>query len=281
MSSLSGQKRQRDMYKCLCCGEIQNGWKSFMLHVAHSPLCAEREAGCELYDPQQAATTRLNTLAGESSYAADIQSHMVQSYSELYYEKFVQETTIQSSIQDGLVSGMISKMKAEVYRRLARTPAEEQELEKVIGTVFDVHQGIETAQLRHGVLSRTVHPVKPQKRGLIDRPDGEGLATGPRSGDYVYDVPVPQELESMLASDPSLLSKLKAASDSWAQERPEPAPDARHRVRDLATPIEDTHPADSEFVLISSRDPVGCVVDLAVPRRAHAMLRELGHDCAV
>ena len=117
---------------------------------------------------------------------------------------------------------LASMMKAEVYRRLARTAKERQTLEETIGDIFDVHAGIETSAKEETVLRRAVKPVKPQKRLLVDRPDKDGKATGPRRGDFVYDVPVIAELEAMLANNPQLQAQLKAASDKWAETRPAP-----------------------------------------------------------
>ena len=86
-------------------------------------------------------------------------------------------------------------MKDEVLRRLASNPEERRTLEQQIRTVFEVHAGIETSAMEEGVLRRTVNPVAPCKRELIDRPDAQGAPQGPRRNDFVYDVPVNHEPE--------------------------------------------------------------------------------------
>ena len=134
----------------------------------------------------------------------------------------VERTCIQTNIKENLVQPLMDKVKAECLRRLASTPAERQTLEQQIGAVFEVHRGIETTEREEGALRRAIQPVPHTKRELIDRPDENGAATGSRRGDFVYDVPIDKELSAMLAADPSLLAQLQQASDSWAQEQPQP-----------------------------------------------------------
>ena len=62
--------------------------------------------------------------------------------------------------------------------------------------------------------------MEPVQRPLIDAPDASGKATGPRHGDFAYDVPITVELDSMLRNNPDLLTQIKAASDAWALEAP-------------------------------------------------------------
>lgn len=209
-------------YRCSACGEICKGWAGFRVHRGKSPFCEDEDATAEVYDEAAEATAELNRRVGEASYAADMQAHMVNSYADLYYEKMVGRTCIQGTIKEGLVEPMVKKIKDEIYLRLAKTPADSKTLEGTIGTVFDVHRGIETAAKEEGVLRRTVKPVTPVKRALVDRPGADGAPTGPRTGDYVYDVPIASELEAMLGTNPELLAQLKAASDSWACEQPAP-----------------------------------------------------------
>ena len=111
-----------------------------------SPFCEDEDATAEVYDEAAEATAELNRRVGEASYArADMQAHMVNSYADLYYEKMVGRTCIQGTIKEGLVEPMVKKIKNEIYLRLAKTPADRKTLEDTIGTVFDVHRGIETA----------------------------------------------------------------------------------------------------------------------------------------
>ena len=67
--------------------------------------------------------------------------------------------------------------------------------------------------------SASSKPVKPQRRELIDAPDESGQPTGPRSGDYVYDVPVSDELEKMLEADPALLAQAPVFPYGTPQEQ--------------------------------------------------------------
>ena len=150
-------------------------------------------------------------------------AHLVQQYSHLYYQKFVPQTTIQNDIKEQLVEPMVQKMKDEIYRRLASNLPEQRALDEQIGTVFDVHSGIHSTLDERSIARQTFNPVTPKKRPLIDRPNARGQSTGPRSGDFVWDLPMQPELESMLAADPTLLEQLKAASASWAQQS-SPAP---------------------------------------------------------
>ena len=134
----------------------------------------------------------------------------------------VERTCIQEDIKEGTVEPLVAKMKQEIFRRLAKTPAEQQTLEQQIGTVFNVHQGIESTAREESTLRGMIQPVKPVKRELIDRPDEFGAAGGLRHGDFAYDVPVEEELKAMVQADPNVLAQLKAASDAWAKERPSP-----------------------------------------------------------
>ena len=190
-------------------------------HLSDFPLCANEDAGFEVYDPAAEAASKMQQSAAEAAYAADVQTHLVQQYSNLHYQKLVPQSVIQNNIKEDLVEPMVNKMKEEIYRRLAHgDPAKLRSLEEQVGTVFDVHRGIYSASSERHATREMFKPVTPVKRPLIDSPDSAGRSTGPRSGDFVWDVPVKSELESMLAADPTLLEQLRAASDSWAHHHP-------------------------------------------------------------
>ena len=74
-------------------------------------------------------------------------------------------------------------------------------MEQQIGVVFDVHREIESAAKEETALKRLLRPVEPQRRELIDRPDESGAPTGPGRGDFVYDMPLKEELEAMVKAD--------------------------------------------------------------------------------
>jgi hypothetical protein len=210
-------------YQCTECEQrLGTTWRSFQSHLDHSPYCAENNAQFVHVSVEQEATEKLNDRVGEASYAADVQSHMVAGYGELIYKRMVDKTCVQEAVKENVVDPLVHKMKEEIYRRLAKTPAERQSLEAQIGTVFQVHRGIETSAKQEGTLRRMVSPVEPKKRELVDRPDSNGLATGTRRGDFVYDVPIADELQMMLKQDPTLLAQLRQASDSWGAQRPAP-----------------------------------------------------------
>ena len=112
----------------------------------------------------------------------------------------------------------MGKLKDEVLRRLANTPSEYESLEAIIGTVFDVHRGIETTAKEDRALRTSVKPVQPVPRELIDAPDENGQATGPRKSDFVYDISIKEELEAMVRADPTILEQLRERADEWVRE---------------------------------------------------------------
>ena len=88
--------------------------------------------------------------------------------------------------------------------------------------VFDVHRGLETTAKEENALKKLVEPVAPQARELVDKPDEDGQPTGPRRGDFVYDVPIRDELKAMVKANSGLLDELRTASDAWAQSARKP-----------------------------------------------------------
>ena len=164
-------------------------------------------------------------------------------YAELRYGKMVPNTVVQTNVKEDLVMPLVSKMKDETYRRLgATTPEEWQDLEKLIGSVFDVHKGIESEKREDGVLRRGLKIVAPVSRRLIDAPDKNGKPTGPRRGDVAWDMPMKEELESWLQQDPSLLAQLRQASDEWARSKPAPGSTKRVYVDVSDGDIVRNHP---------------------------------------
>ena len=158
-------------WRCLACNEVFAKHAHWVKHVERSPFC--EDAKCERFDPRQEKFAKMCAAAGESSYASDVQQHLVGTYATLQYEKLVPRTCIQSVVKEQLVEPLAAKMKDEVLRRLASNPEERRTLEQQIRTVFEVHAGIETSAMEEGVLRRTVNPVAPCKRELIDRPDAQ------------------------------------------------------------------------------------------------------------
>ena len=143
------------------------------------------------------------------------------SYADLRYNKMFASTAVQSHVKERLVDGLVSKMKAEIYRRLGETTTSDgQSVEAAIGSVFEVHRDIESMYKEDQELRGNLNLVNPEKRELIDAPDENGMPTGPRRGDFVYDMPIRAELEAMLQQNPNLLVQLRQASDKWAKTKP-------------------------------------------------------------
>lgn len=208
--------------RCEECGKECVGWGSWAHHLGDSQLCREVGAECEPYDPETEARERLQVDTGQAAYETDMRAHMCEQYSALVYDRLCDRQSVQSGVKESLVEPMVAKMKAEIYQRLARTPAELQTLDQQIGTVFEVHRGIETAIKEETAVRAMYNVVKPVKRDLIDAPDDDGKPTGPRRGDFVYDVPIKEELEAMVLAEEGLLDRLRAAADAWVCDRPAP-----------------------------------------------------------
>ena len=221
-SGASPRKRRKksELLRCDECCDVVEGWAEWERHLRHNQYCSEVDAQCAPCEPEKEAAQLFCDHTTRAEYEKDVQTHLVDAYATLTYDNLVERTTVQNGIKESLVAPLVDKMKAEIYRRLAQTPAERQTLEQQIGTVFDVHRGIETTAKEETALRRSINPVEPVKRELVDQPDTDGKATGPRSGDFVYDVPIREELEAMAKANPRLLAEFKAASDSWARERP-------------------------------------------------------------
>eukprot|EP00966_Prymnesium_polylepis_P158437 3662569-Prymnesium_polylepis.1 len=173
-----------------------------------SDHCSELGATATIFDPVADAQQKMSDRAGETQYELDLRDHLLDSYATLTYDKMVDRTPL------------VDKLKEEVLRRLANSPAERASLEATIGAVFDVHRGIESISKEDTALRENLQPVTPVRRDLVDAPNADGEATGDRTGDFVYDVPVTHELAAMIRADPSIVAQLDAASRAWASERP-------------------------------------------------------------
>jgi hypothetical protein len=79
--------------------------------------------------------------------------------------------------------------KEETLRRLGRRaslPASEQEgLEETINDVFDAHSFLQGRSIETAY-TESLNIAEPVKRNLIDTPDANGVATGPRCGEHCY-----------------------------------------------------------------------------------------------
>ena len=87
---------------------------------------------------------------------------------------------------------------------------------KIVDDVFKAHwalrgQSIDTAY------KASLDIAAPVCRPLIDHPDVHGKPCGPRRGEHVYDVPIRNTLEALVARNPSVLKAFRAAAEKWSQ----------------------------------------------------------------
>lgn len=221
----SSRKRRREadvVLRCdVCAATFDNDW-GWGMHLGKSSYCREAGAEYELVDKRESAAQQRAQRAGDAVYASDTRAKLVEGYGALQYDRLVDRTAIQSGVKEGIIEPLCKNIKEEILRRLGKTPAERESLEKIIGTVFDVHAGIESTAKEEHALKEIVEPVTPKCRELVDAPDASGKATGPRRGDCVWDVPIDRELKAMVDADAGLLEQIRRASDAWAATRPEP-----------------------------------------------------------
>ena len=210
-------------YKCAVCLDTFDSVLGWQRHVERAPTCAAQGAVYHILDPEserQQEATAQNAKTGRVGYETQMEDFLVEKYSHLRYEKLLPHTTV-DHLKDDVIEPLLSQMKAELLKRWSqRSSTTGSTFEEEIQDVFDVHRGIETASREHHKLVDMVKPVEPQKRELIDQPDESGKRTGPQQGDFVYDMPMQQELEKMFKSNPELVAELRRAADSWAEERP-------------------------------------------------------------
>ena len=219
-SSTKKRKRGAQWWRCDVCGDPFEDYASWDGHVRHSSYCAEAGAEPVPFDSQQEALDDALQVSRDAIYKADVQSQLLCGYSALEYDRLVPRAAIQTGMKEGVVEPLVNTIKEEIYRRLAKSPEERTSLESIIGSVFDVHRGIETTAKEENALRATINPVAPVRRELVDTPGADGKATGPRRGDFVYDIPIQSELEALAEANPGLLDELRAASDAWGKTGP-------------------------------------------------------------
>ena len=219
-------KQPRTTFKCSVCGaQPFTSMFGFTTHLEYSPVCEDEDATMTEYDPGAAREAAFHEQAMAAGYQEKLRDHLIDSYTSLEYVSLVPRTTIQDGIKCNLVGGLLDVMKDEIKARVARVLPDGDEckaVDSIVEAVFDVHKGIETAARENTVMRDLYLPVSPAKRALVDAPGADGTPTGPRSGDFCYDVPISAELAKMAELDPGLLMRLKAAADAWAAERPQP-----------------------------------------------------------
>lgn len=137
--------------------------------------------------------------------AADMRQFLVGKYAYLQHYKMVDRTCVQDHIKCGLVEPLLQKVKNEIVHRLGDLTRDKEYLTQVISTVMDVHAEIETDWKEEHTLKSIISPVAPVKRMLIDNPGPDGQPQGPRRGDYVYDVPIEQQLKQLLGNNRAMI----------------------------------------------------------------------------
>ena len=107
-------------------------------------------------------------------------------------------------------------------RRLGegKSAAEREILKETLGDIFGTSKQFET----DGEREERLQPAPAKPRELIDRPDANGIAPGPRTGDHVYDVPIVDGLKAMLRDNPELLTAFQQAAASWGEASHNPQP---------------------------------------------------------
>ena len=216
------------LFKCTTCAKqfaSQSGWAK---HVDKDRFCRQRGAQYETMNAAEQAATVARVLHDAEcrvSYETEVQEFMVEQYSVLRYQQLLPRSTV-DSIKSGIISPLLSMVKEELLKRHPSQDDTPLTFKALVDEIFDVHRGIETCKQETRELKKLVEPVQPVARELIDQPNEQGKATGPRRGEYVYDMPVlgsktaPGELDSMLRRSPEVLDQLRAAASSWAEKRP-------------------------------------------------------------
>lgn len=207
----------RAKLRCQSCGLLCQSEFGFLRHQQQSACGRQSDNAFERVDVAKLHNSELQSKSAEAAYAMQVQMHLLEAYSALRYDKFVDANTVQQGVKEGLVQPLVLMMKDEIKRRLCDTPAEEARIEKIIKTVFDVHNGIESAAKEFSLLKSVVAPLAPRRRDLVDAPDKNGHPTGRRRGDHVYDVPVCEEIRKMFRESPDLLQHCREAALRWSR----------------------------------------------------------------
>ena len=183
----------RKTFKCSACGaQPITSTHGFGLHLEYSPACENEDATMSECTPGADCAAAFRGRVVEASYEDKVRDHLIDSYTSLEYTSLVSRTTIQSDIKCKLVGGLLDVMKDEITARVAHALPDDnacKAVDSIVHAVFDVHKGIDTEARENTVMRELYSPVDPIKRELVDAPDANGKATGPRRGDFCYDIP--------------------------------------------------------------------------------------------
>ena len=219
---------------CTVCGTCSKHINGHNIHCARSSgRC--RNAPCMLFSTwkearDEAASARAVDQLRRDAFCLRQAGTLSDAYTEMKYSKMAQNAIIDAC--KAVVSEHVTACKDEVLRRFAvgHSEAEVKGFEAMVKDIFDAHKTIETP----AQLEQRVQPVVARRRELIDRPNSNGEATGPRSDDHVYDVPIADGLKAILRDDPSLWNQLRQAADSWAEPKAGDSLNVFHDISDGA-----------------------------------------------
>ena len=136
---------------------------------------------------------------------------------DLYYNQMTPATTVDTFRE--MLRSHDERCKNELIRRLGagKSAGETESIQKEVADIFSVSAHVET----HTQMSNRVKPAPARYRELIDRPDADGKAQGPRRGNHVYDVPIGDGLEAIVRDDPTVLSQWREAAKGWLPKKGE------------------------------------------------------------
>ena len=221
-SAVAGSATHTERVVCCNCGHHSRSVRGHQVHCSvregskvrcKGAACIPLSAWNEQRE-QEAAAEGVRAMAAR--HFVDAEAGRINSaMHDLFYNKMTPQTTIDSF--GSLLKDHDARCKAELLRRLGdgKTPAEKDELAQRVADIFSSSSQIETK----GELYERVNPAPARRRDLVDRPDKNGRAQGPRRGDHVYDVPICDGLRAIVRDNPHVLTTWQQAADSWASPK--------------------------------------------------------------
>ena len=215
------------MHAQVVCSVCYRRWENdnaFTMHIAKT-VGHENAIGIPgpIYDQRvkERAARDFEESERRREYRQDTQASQIEKCGDLRYLDLLPITTIGNV--NGWHQSQMRRAKEETLRRLsarAARPADEQgSLEECIRDIFDAHTSV-TGTSIDTQFCNGLNIAAPVKRTLVDRPDSNGVAQGPRCDEHVYDVPLKSTLEALLRDDPLLVETLRSAADKWASPHP-------------------------------------------------------------
>ena len=207
---------------CVACGKSSKNAHGHATHCGDPRSWRCRGAACipltewQANAEHKASERALGTMA-DDHFVHKESATINSAVQDLYYDKMTSSTTVNAF--KSILFAHDERCKEELMRRLGKgkTAAEKDSLLKQVADVFAVSSNLETKTQ----LVDRVQPAPARYRELIDRPDSDGKAQGPRQGDHVYDVPICDGLKAIVRDDPSVLSQWRAQADGWVPKRGE------------------------------------------------------------